>query len=119
MVLGVAVVLFAVVVGAYAAGGLHPLDSSTPTSTSATTTQLATNTSGKQMSIDSYVTQNISALSPVKASMGGIFYVTELQAIDGKGIVHYEDGHNAYVADFTYTPQGNGQFVVNSFIVRP
>ncbi len=114
--LGVLIALVAVGVVAYAMGALAPSAPSGQTQITAATTTFAQ--SGKQMSIDSYVTQNISTLSPVKASLGGTFYVTEIQAIDGKGLVHYEDGHNAYIADFTYTPQGNGQFVVNSFIVR-
>ena len=50
---------------------------------------------GKLMSIESYVSQNISELSPEKAVLGGTFYVTEIQVADGKGTVEYEDGHIA------------------------
>lgn len=76
------------------------------------------NTGGKQVSIDSYITQNISTLSPVKEQLGGTFYVTSLEAEGGKGTVGYEDGHNAYVADFTYTDNGGSSFTVTSFIIR-
>jgi hypothetical protein len=85
-------------------------------------TKVSAASDGKLMSIDSYVTQNISTLSPVKATLGGTFYVTGLEAHGGSGTVHYEDGHNAYIADFTYTVSdtatGAGNIQVTSFIVR-
>ncbi|MES3031147.1 MAG: hypothetical protein V4697_01900 [Patescibacteria group bacterium] len=54
-------------------------------------------------SAEDYVRENISTLSPVKEQVGGKFFVTEIEANDGSGFVSYEDGHNAYTADFTYT----------------
>ena len=71
------------------------------------------------MSIEQYVTQNISELSPVKEQLGGTFYVTEIEAEAGTGTVHYEDGHNAYEADFTYTiDEEHGGITMISFVVR-
>src|SRR3989338_139616 len=55
------------------------------------------------LSVKSYVSQNISNLSPEKAVLGGTFYVTEITVEEGRGVVQYEDGHIALVADFTYT----------------
>jgi hypothetical protein len=86
----------------------------TPTNTTPTTNQ----PSGKLMSIESYVTQNISTISPEKEVLGGTFYVTEIEASDGSGIVKYEDGHNAFVADFTYTASDREGIDITSFIVR-
>lgn len=68
--------------------------------------------------IDSYVETNISTLSPIKEQLGGTFYVTSIEARDGKGVVEYEDGHNAYTADFTYT-ETFGAPTITSFVVRP
>ena len=73
---------------------------------------------GKLMSVTSYVRQNISELSPEKAVLGGTFYVTEVQATDGKGAVHYEDGHIALIADFTYTASDRQGIEITSFMVR-
>lgn len=76
--------------------------------------------SGKYMGIEAYVTAFIAELSPVKAQVGGTFYVTSVE-ITGTttGIVAYEDGHNAYTADFIYTidPE-TARPQVTSFTVR-
>jgi hypothetical protein len=75
--------------------------------------------SGRAMSIEQYVSQNISELSPEKEVLGGTFYVTKIEANAGTGTVEYEDGHNAFVADFTYDidPE-HGAITIKSFIVR-
>jgi hypothetical protein len=69
------------------------------------------------MNVESYVRQNISALSPGKEVLGGTFYVTEISSADGHGTVSYEDGHNAYTADFTYFADQYG-VSISSFEVR-
>lgn len=75
---------------------------------------------GKLMSIESYVTQNISLLSPEKEVLGGTFYVTkiEVEPEEKKGYVEYEDGHVAYSADFTYTADDMDGINITSFVVR-
>lgn len=75
---------------------------------------------GKLMSVEAYVTQNISALSPIKETMGGTFYVTEIEVEpeENKGKVKYEDGHNAYEAEFTYTSNDRTGHTITSFVVR-
>jgi hypothetical protein len=50
--------------------------------------------------------------------LGGTFYVTAIEATDGSGTVSYEDGHNAYTADFTYSFRADGSVSVDSFTVR-
>ena len=72
---------------------------------------------GKLMSIESYVSQNISTLSPITATMGGTFYVTGVKAEGGYGTVNYEDGHNAYMADFTFTATDRDGIMVTSFVI--
>jgi hypothetical protein len=69
-------------------------------------------------SVEAYVRQNISELSPEKEVLGGTFYVTAVEAAGGKGTVSYEDGHNAYTADFTYETDAEGNPRVLSFTVR-
>lgn len=80
-----------------------------------------TNTEGERgMSVEEYVRQNISSLSPEKEVLGGTFYVTEISVgEDGTGVVHYEDGHIALVADFTWKrEEEHGALTITSFTVR-
>jgi hypothetical protein len=65
--------------------------------------------------VTSYISRNISALSPEKAVLGGTFYVTNITLDAGTGTVEYEDGHNAFVADFTYGFEDDGSVRVTSF----
>lgn len=90
------------------------------TSTAATSTeQVGTSMRANgPMSIEDFVKQNISALSPIKEQLGGKFYVTSIEAHGGIGTVEYEDGHNAYTADFTYEIDENGVPTVTAFIPR-
>ena len=69
-------------------------------------------------SVEAYVAANISTLSSKPEVLGGTFYVTGIEAADGKGTVSYEDGHNAYTADFTYSFREDGSVSVDSFTVR-
>jgi hypothetical protein len=64
-----------------------------------------------------FFNENLGVLSPVKPSLGGHFFVTDVTAADGSGIVAYEDGHNAYAADFLYSESG-GSLRVESFKMR-
>lgn len=68
------------------------------------------------LTIEQYVTDNISTLSPETEVLGGTFYVTSIEAANGAGAVSYEDGHNAYTADFIYT---SDPLSVTSFVIRP
>ncbi len=77
-----------------------------------------TTATGRYMDVETYVRTNISTLSPVKAQLGGTFYVTSIAAHGGAGTVSYEDGHNAYTADFTYNVSQQGRPSVTSFTVR-
>jgi hypothetical protein len=73
---------------------------------------------GRYADVETYVRTNISNLSSVKEQLGGKFYVTSIETYGGAGTVSYEDGHNAYAADFTYHVTQEGQPVVDSFQVR-
>lgn len=68
-------------------------------------------------SVTSYISKNISALSPEKEVLGGTFYVTNITFDAGTGTVEYEDGHNAFIADFSYEFTESGQVDVTSFII--
>ncbi len=70
------------------------------------------------MSIESYIGAHIRELSPVQEVLGGTFYVTEVNASNGEGVVRYEDGHMAYIADFTYTQNEQTGYTVTKFRVR-
>ncbi len=83
-----------------------------------TATPEPTQPTGKLTSIESYVFQHISELSPEKEVLGGKFYVTGIKAEGGYGTVNYEDGHIALVADFTYTADDVTGIKITSFVVR-
>lgn len=69
--------------------------------------------------IENYVRANLATLSPVEPTLGGSFYVTRIRLLNGEGTVNYEDGHMAYVADFTYTiSDDNRQIEVTSFTLQ-
>lgn len=70
-------------------------------------------------SIEDFIRGNIGSISTVAPSLGGRFYVTAIEAHGGTGTVSYEDGHMAYVADFTYELSQEGVPSVTSFTVRP
>lgn len=73
---------------------------------------------GEEAVVAEYVRENISLISPEHEVLGGTFTVTEMEVADGKGIVHYEDGHIALVADFSYSIVGDGNIKITSFTVR-
>ena len=69
-------------------------------------------------SVEAYVRENISRLSPEPAVVVGAFYVTNIEVGSGTGTVEYEDGHIALVADFTYSLDGAGGVAIDSFKIR-
>lgn len=72
-----------------------------------------------QTLIESYFKENISKISLQKEVLGGKFYITNLVLNDSKsGVVNYEDGHIALVADFTYSISPDGKITIDSFIIR-
>ena len=78
---------------------------------------------GKVMSVESYVSQNINELSPEPAVLGGTFYTTAVEITPtgegvGTGIVSYEDGHVAYIADFSYSADDFKGVQISNFTVR-
>ncbi len=72
----------------------------------------------RTMDIQRYIGTHIGELSPVQESLGGSFYVTEVTAANGKGVVRYEDGHMSYIADFTYTGTEASGYTVTKFRLR-
>jgi len=73
----------------------------------------------RAVSVETYIKKHIREFSPVKEQLGGTFYVTEVEAHGGAGSVSYEDGHNAYTADFRYAIDEFGMISIDSFVVRP
>lgn len=74
----------------------------------------------RSVPIDVYVKRNVAGLSAEAGFpevLGGTFQVTKFEASKGKGVVSYEDGHNAYTADFTYSID-KGLVTIKSFTVR-
>jgi hypothetical protein len=116
-ILALIIVIALVTIGYFTYGSGAAAPAPTPTDTPSKNTGAS---QGKLMSVEAYVTQNISALSPIKEDLGGTFYVTEITVDPGmrKGVVKYEDGHNAYVAEFTYTSSDRTGHTITSFVIR-
>jgi len=53
--------------------------------------------------LSNYMVENISIVSPEPEVLGGTFYVTNIEFTStNSGVVEYEDGHIALIADFEY-----------------
>lgn len=67
--------------------------------------------------VEAHVRNRISDLSQTQAVLGGTFYVTDVWAGAGVGVVSYEDGHIGLTADFTYSLSGS-DVSIDTFKVR-
>lgn len=77
--------------------------------------------SDRSVSPSEYVKRNITGLSGeagIVASLGGTFQVTKIEAANGKGTVSYEDGHNAYSAEFAYAVDKKGLVSITAFSIK-
>ncbi len=72
-----------------------------------------------QTSVENYLKNNLSRLSSEKEVLGGKFFITKLELTSSRnGVVEYEDGHNAFIADFNYSIEPSGEVKISSFVVR-
>jgi len=94
------------------------INKSSPSATGTPGTTSTNATSTENVAVEDYVRQNISLLSPIQASLGGTFYVTNIEASGGAGTVKYEDGHMAYIAEFTYDVDQSGSTTIKTFTIR-
>ena len=72
---------------------------------------------GERASVESYIRENISTLSPVDAVLGGTWYVVSIwiDSTNKSGSVVYEDGHIQEIRDFTYELSGG---VVSNAVIK-
>jgi hypothetical protein len=73
----------------------------------------------ERASVENYLRENISKLSPVKAVLGGTWYVVSstVDLSTNSGTVTYEDGHIQETKNFSYTTDGKGE-VINLIISK-
>jgi hypothetical protein len=69
---------------------------------------------------DAYLRAHIGKLAIEKAVLGGTFYVTsvvfsENPGLSKSGTIKYEDGHNAFKADFDYVVDSQGNVSISNF----
>jgi hypothetical protein len=66
-----------------------------------------------KQNVENYLRENISKLSPVKAVLGGTWYVISVTTdLEKKsGTVTYEDGHIQEIKNFLYTANDKGEIV--------
>jgi regulatory protein YycI of two-component signal transduction system YycFG len=51
-----------------------------------------------------YITQNISQITDEEEVLGGHFFVTHIEWIDNNtAIIDFEDGHNAFTIDYSFS----------------
>lgn len=76
------------------------------------------NTPTERENVENYLKENISKLSPVKAVLGGTWYVLSytVDLTKKTGTVTYEDGHIQEKKNFTYTI--NEKFEVVSMSIK-
>lgn len=70
----------------------------------------------EQQTVFNYLQNNISEISPEKEVLGGNFYITSIDFLNGQeAIIEYEDGHIAFKANvqFQYINQDN--ITINNF----
>jgi len=68
-----------------------------------TSTELNELTIEEQEIISKFISENISELSPEKEVLGGKFYITSIDFIDGNNLIAgYEDGHIALMAEIEF-----------------
>jgi hypothetical protein len=74
-----------------------------------------------KQNVENYLRENISKLSPVKAVLGGTWYVVSITTdLGGKfGTVTYEDGHIQEIKNFSYTTNDKGEVVSLTIINSP
>lgn len=77
----------------------------------------ATEVLERDLAAENHVRIHLADLAPEKEVLGGTFYVTEIYATGGTGSVSYEDGHNAYTADFRYRSDSSN-ITITSFVIR-
>jgi len=67
----------------------------------------------ERKNVENYLSNNISTLSPVKAVLGGTWYVlaSTIDLEKKSGTVTYEDGHIQEKKNFTYTVNEKGEVV--------
>ncbi len=71
-----------------------------------------------QSTVSSYLRNNISSLSYEKPVLGGSWYTTKIEFLQGnKGRVYYEDGHIAREASFSYVIDGDNVAIFNFYII--
>jgi len=106
-------VIAVVVIGLFIVAGFfisQSMDKTAPEDTEVLTgadqnpsTQALTQTQ-KETIVTTYIKAKISELSPELPVLGGTFYVTDISFTGpSAGEVSYEDGHVAFVADFSYS----------------
>ena len=71
-----------------------------------------------KMDLPTYLGVHIAELSPVQETLGGKFYVTDVEARDNKGTVMYSDGHNQYTAVFSYKEDPKTGFTITAFKLK-
>lgn len=80
--------------------------------------ELASSTEDIQNIVSQYLRKNIASLSPEEPVLGGNWYTTKVDFLQGnKGMVYYEDGHIAREASFSYVVDGDSVAIFNFYTV--
>ncbi len=73
-------------------------------------------TSEEQQTVLKYLEENISDISTEKEVLGGKFYITSLDFLDGNNaVIEYEDGHIALKAGINFQYIDENNITINKF----
>ncbi len=73
-------------------------------------------TSEEQQTVLKYLEENISDISTEKEVLGGKFYITSLDFLDGNNaVIEYEDGHIALKAEINFQYIDENNITINKF----
>jgi len=79
--------------------------------------EAASSTADIENIVSQYLKKNIAALSADAPVLGGKWYTTKIDFLQGnKGRVYYEDGHIAREASFSYVVDGESVAIFNFYI---
>ncbi|MCD4704499.1 hypothetical protein K8R66_00300 [bacterium] len=68
--------------------------------------------------VEKYLQKNISELSSKKETLGGKFYLTNLELNNNSGLIKYEDGHIELQANFNYQIKNQNVKIDNFQIIE-
>lgn len=114
IIVGLLVIVILIAIGAYYtanAPSTTPVRDTVSSQTGTQNTNPSTVVPG--LVATQYITKNINTLSPVEPAEGKTFLVSKMQTSSATGTIYYSDSVNEYIADFSFSVDGEKPTVTN------